>query len=673
MSRPCVYMIMLFLACFTCLNRVNAQNTETGDLEKQLSLAKNDSVRIELLLRLSKLYDNVDTTKARSYYRLADSLADKSGSDILKGFSAEIAGVLATRYDQQKALQHYNRAIRLLTAYKEIPRVNRTLASLDNNVGVIHYFNGDIEGALRYFMNAVKYYEENEPENLNCGYGYGNISTTYADLNRIDHAVVYSRKFVDFADQAKNKNLVMSASIAHGSNLLKLSRFDEGMLYLQNAKGIAEELKNNYNLHLYFYNIGTYYFDQRSYKNSLEQLEHALRYARIMDSPNEIASMLNTMAKCHIRLGQYPAAHEKVQEAMNLATKNKLRNIEQESNEVLSELNEKSGHYEAALRFKKRAIELRDSIYKEENIRRIEFLDAQYQSEKKEKEILELQQEGQAQAFSIRQKSTLNYILAGSVAALILTGFLAYRNIRHRQQLSRQQAEIDQRRIRELEKDKQLVAVDALLKGQEEERSRLARDLHDGLGGLLSGVKFSLSNMKDNLIVTPDNMAVFERTLDMLDTSIRELRRVAHNMMPEMLTRFGLDEALKEYVNAINSTKLLNVQYQSMGMENRLDTTIEIAVYRIIQELVNNILKHAEATEVLIQLVRDGDRLNIVVEDNGKGFDTATLKDHIGAGWVNIRSRVEYLKGQLDLHANRGRGVLVNIELNLGYDPGIHS
>ena len=168
---------------------------------------------------------------------------------------------------------------------------------------------------------------------------------------------------------------------------------------------------------------------------------------------------------------------------------------------------------------------------------------------------------------------------------------------------------MQQQRIRELEKDKQLVAVDSMLKGQEEERSRLAKDLHDGLGGLLSGVKFSLSNMKDNLIITPDNMAVFERSLDMIDTSIRELRRVAHNMMPEILTKFGLDEALKEYCNTINATKLLTVKYQSLGMENKLDKSTEIIIYRIIQELLNNIMKHAGATEAFVQLIRENDRL----------------------------------------------------------------
>ena len=210
-----------------------------------------------------------------------------------------------------------------------------------------------------------------------------------------------------------------------------------------------------------------------------------------------------------------------------------------------------------------------------------------------------------------------------------------------------------------------MMSAEAVLKGEEQERTRLAKDLHDGLGGLLSGVKFSLSNMKDNLIITPDNMAVFERSLDMIDASIRELRRVAHNMMPEMLTKFGLDEALKEYCNILNGTGLLKVKYQSLGMEARLDKSLEIIVYRIIQELLNNIIKHASASEAFVQLVRETKRLNVVVEDNGKGFDTAILEKNKGAGWMNIRSRVDYLKGQLDIHSEEGKGTLVNIEFNI--------
>jgi signal transduction histidine kinase len=258
-----------------------------------------------------------------------------------------------------------------------------------------------------------------------------------------------------------------------------------------------------------------------------------------------------------------------------------------------------------------------------------------------------------------------NYILAGSVFVLLIVGFLVYRNLRVRHLLAKQQELIQQQRISELEKDKQLIAVDSMLKGQEDERSRLAKDLHDGLGGLLSGVKFSLSNMKDNLIVTPDNMAVFERSLDMIDTSIRELRRVAHNMMPEMLVKFGLDEALKEYCNTINATRLLEVKYQSFGMNSRLDSSTEVIIYRIIQELLNNVLKHAVASEALVQLVKGDNRLSIVIEDNGKGFDTTSLVNSKGAGWESIQSRVDYLKGQMELNSEPGKGTSVNIEFNV--------
>jgi signal transduction histidine kinase len=330
----------------------------------------------------------------------------------------------------------------------------------------------------------------------------------------------------------------------------------------------------------------------------------------------------------------------------------------------LSELEHKKGNYVKAYEFKAKQASLADSLVKNQNHYRILLMDEEFEAEKKNNEIIQLQKDKQIQSLSLEQKSILNYILVGSVAALLVIGFLAYRNVRHRQKLSEQKSELQQQRIRELEKDRQLLTVDSMLKGQEEERSRLAKDLHDGLGGLLSGVKFSLINMKENLIVTPDNMALFERSLDMIDVSISELRRVAHNMMPEMLSKFGLDEALREYCGQVNSTKLVEVKYQSFGMEARLSKSQEIIVYRIIQELLNNIVKHSAATQAFIQVIRRNDLLNIVVEDNGKGFDSSSLEKNKGAGWVNIRSRVEYLKGQLDITSKPGKGTLVIIEFN---------
>ena len=122
-----------------------------------------------------------------------------------------------------------------------------------------------------------------------------------------------------------------------------------------------------------------------------------------------------------------------------------------------------------------------------------------------------------------------------------------------------------------METEKKLTATEAVLKGEEQERTRLAKDLHDGLGGMMSGIKYSLQTMKKNLIMTPENQQAFERSMDMLDSSINEMRRVAHNMMPEALVKFGLDTALNDFCDDVNQSGALQVSYQSIGMDKCRD------------------------------------------------------------------------------------------------------
>ena len=197
-----------------------------------------------------------------------------------------------------------------------------------------------------------------------------------------------------------------------------------------------------------------------------------------------------------------------------------------------------------------------DSAESLESKKFVSQLEKKYESEKKDKQII-LQQ-------SAIQKSTfLNYTLVGSAAILLIISLLTYRNYKQKQKLQQQ-------RISELETHQQLTATEAVLKGEEQERTRLAKDLHDGLGGMLSGIKYSFNTMKGNLIMTPDNAQAFERSMDMLDSSIKEMRRVAHNMMPESLVKFGLDTALKDFCNDINQSGALEISYQSIGLENEM-------------------------------------------------------------------------------------------------------
>jgi two-component system, NarL family, sensor kinase len=170
--------------------------------------------------------------------------------------------------------------------------------------------------------------------------------------------------------------------------------------------------------------------------------------------------------------------------------------------------------------------------------------------------------------------------------------------------------------------------------------------------------------MKGNLIMTPDNQQAFERSMDMLDSSIKEMRRVAHNMMPEALVKFGLDTALKDFCNDISQSGALKVNYQSMGLEDAvIDQTTAITIYRIVQELLNNTMKHAAAKTAIVQVSKTDGLLSVTVEDDGKGFDTSILKQSKGIGWSNIQHRIEFLKGKLDVNSQREKGTSVLIEL----------
>ncbi len=172
--------------------------------------------------------------------------------------------------------------------------------------------------------------------------------------------------------------------------------------------------------------------------------------------------------------------------------------------------------------------------------------------------------------------------------------------------------------------------------------------------------------MKGNLILTPENALAFERTMYMLDNSIKELLMVAHNLMPENLVKFGLDTALKEFCESITDSGVLKVSYHTSGINRvQLVGDTEIIVYRIIQELINNTVKHAGATEIIVQLLAHNGKLNITVEDNGKGFDVHTLDMAKGFGWRNIKNRVEHLKGTLQVTSTPGKGTGVTFEFNV--------
>jgi signal transduction histidine kinase len=202
----------------------------------------------------------------------------------------------------------------------------------------------------------------------------------------------------------------------------------------------------------------------------------------------------------------------------------------------------------------------------------------------------------------------------------------------------------------------------ALMQAQDNERKRIASDLHDSLGSLLSSVRLRFNGLQHEFFQrVPEKAQRFDDSLKLLDEAIEELRQISHNMVPVSLSRFGLVSALQTFVAQVNSSGLLDVHLQILGLEARLPEEMEVRIYRICQELVQNVIKHAKATTVRIQLILHNDSLNMMVEDNGVGLAKENMSR--GFGFSTIQSNVDLFKGTLGIESQPGKGCLVLIDI----------
>jgi len=215
-----------------------------------------------------------------------------------------------------------------------------------------------------------------------------------------------------------------------------------------------------------------------------------------------------------------------------------------------------------------------------------------------------------------------------------------------------------QQEIVKLQQENRLTAINSMVDGQEKERARIAKDLHDGLGGLLSSVKSHFLATQEN----KDKKTV-EKTETLIDQACSEVRRISHNMMPHALVISGLEDGLKDIAERL---EVANYEITlEINQIPKLDPTKEVMVYRLVQEFISNIKKHANASSIFIQLYAHDKTVYLMIEDNGKGFDISSLKNKKGLGLQSIESRVAYLNGSIDWDSKIGNGTTVNVSFEV--------
>lgn len=605
-----------------------------------------DTAKVNRMIVTVRRIQHTDPRKAHQL--LADILKISETHRYKRGLAAYYsfkAVSYANRMQLDSARISNDKALHYLKGDASVAGKNQ-LAVLHNTYGVIYQQKQSYDSAAAMYLKAVKLYDETGDHAAKV-YAFSNLSVLYSFISDTLKTDRYARLALNEARKSGDTLPALRATLVMLNHFAKHDLYDSIPGYALPALKMASEKGDVRTRAKMLHLLGDYYYE-KSQPEAYSRFQEALQLFREINSLYDEALVLFSLGNMHLSAKEYTKATAYFNQALQIENNLGLLQLKTETLKSLSVAEAKSGNILRAYTLLKDYVELSDSLSQKTNEEIVQTLETRYQLQNKE-DTIALQQS------QIHQKNLYNYILAGSALGLIILLFLLYRNYTHRQKLQQQH-------IAELETEKQLLATRSLLKGQEDERSRLAKDLHDGLGGMLSGVKLQLGAMKGNFILTEENGILFNNALHKLDESISEMRRVAHNMMPEALIKLGLQQAMQDYCDSINAARTLTVNTEFHGLEQRMNAAAEVTVYRIVQELVNNVVKHAEATVALVQVIRQGKSLSITVEDNGKGFEAEGWERKNTAGLQNIRTRVNYLQGRMDVKSQPGKGTSVYVE-----------
>lgn len=591
---------------------------------RQIQAHQSDTVLANNLLGKVNKYTENRNDSARIFASQAVIVAEKAG--LVTTVSKALEGLgeyYMTKENFPEAINSYILALKL----EEKLGNQRRVADLYDLLGAVYFYQEIFPKALDYNQKALSIYL-NLKDTLNIAKVYSHLGSLYTS-----HEYCEKRT----ANQTKDDYQMALKYYQQALKLLETKNFQEGIV---NA----------------WSNIGNLYRRMGELGKALEYVQKAVDHYRETKNMGRLPATLRMLGQIHNRQLKYDEALTCMLESQEMAQHEKLTDGIQFLYEDIAQTYENQQDYKNSLRYYKNYMILRDSIYNNEKSKQIFELETKYQAEKKQSEIEKL-------ILVKRQRTYVIYILVASLLLVSMFGYSYFRNIRNKKIIADQKLEIKEKQLLELEKERQLTAAKSVLQGEEAERSRLAGDLHDGLGGLLTGVKLKLSSMKENSIITSENLAHFNHALDLLDTSITEMRRVAHNLMPETLMHYGLQTALGDFIKQVSPEGLPQIRFNTFGDDLRFGKELEITVYRITQELVANALKHALAKQIDIQLFTENERICVQVIDNGIGFDPEKLDpSKVGKGLKNISDRVTAFNGRFEILSQPGKGTESTME-----------
>jgi two-component system, NarL family, sensor kinase len=521
-------------------------------------------------------------------------------------------------------------------------------------LGVNEKNKGDFEKALDWQLKALRIREKNKDER-GLATTYNDIGVIYKVLNKYDEALKYYTKSNEIC---RKINLSKGISMTY-NNIGTIYRAkvkpDSALIYYQLALKEAEKTGDGYSISTCLSNIGDIYADKDNHVAALSLFQRCLEIDRAnQDKPGMVVSY-NNVARGLASLKRFPEAIKYSDSALALCYTENLNQERIYAYSIRINVEEGRGNYSEALKHFRSLVALKDSLMGEETAGKMAELQTKYETEKKENKIALQQSE-------IGRK---NYLLGGVLGVLglgLLLSFSYYKRSKLEQQAKLQAAIIEQQEL----------ATFAVIEAEERERKRIAGDLHDGVGQLMSAAKMNLSMVGSEMSFSNEEQRQsFEKAMALVDEGCKEVRTVSHQIMPNALLKSGLASAIREFISKLDQ-RVIKVHLYSEGLNDRIDGNVETVLYRVVQECVNNVIKHSGADHLDISLIREEQELSVTIEDNGKGFDTSDRSKFNGIGIKNIQSRVEYLKGNVEWDSAPGKGTVVAIHIPLKNAPSVN-
>lgn len=522
-----------------------------------------------------------------------------------------------------------------------------SVAELKRHIGVASYFKGNYDVAAKNFYESIAILEKKD-DKKRLAPVYNELAKLYRKTKDLDRAEENYNKAEAIYRQMKDTTGI--AMILNESGVVYEYRQDykEAVNRYTASMKLAEDAGDSLSVSYSLSNIAGVYVIEKKYDLAEKNLLRALAIREMLKDSFALALTYSDLGVAMNAKGDYKKAIEYLTLSNKVAERLKYPELQSNNYNELSSVARKQGNFQQAFDFYKMRTALRDSLMGLEKTKQIEELNAKYETARKEQEI-------QEQRNKLRLQ---NYLFIGIAGVLIFVALLAH------SQYKRYKLRKETQLQAEIMKQQQL-SVKAVMEAEENERQRIAKDLHDGVGQMMSAAKMNLSAIESEIEFTDKEQSQsFEKIIQLVDESCKEVRTVSHIMMPNALLKNNLGAAIGDFVNKLTN-KNLQVHVYTENLDERIDSNTETVLYRVIQECVNNALKHAGATTLDISLVRDKDGISGTIEDNGKGFDTASNENVAGIGLKNIITRIEYLKGTVDFDSAPGRGTVVALHVPL--------